>query len=397
MYKICPIYSYKSGYNDQKRIDFARGIVFNAVTETGRPSGANPKFESEELVMKKVFCLLLTLCMVLALAACGGGNGGGDSAPADSSSSAPADTGSDAQEPAGDSGELITVGVINNDPNESGYRTANDAAMRATFTEENGYKATFYNNNDAAQQIATAQQMVQDEVDFLLLSPASTTGWDTVLQDAQAAGTQVILFDRMLEADESMYVAAVVSDMPAEGKTAVDWLAAQGLDEYNIIHIQGHMGSDAQLGRTGALDEKVSAEASWNYVAQQTADWDEATARTITQSVIDSGKPFNVIYAENNGMARGAVAALDAAGITHGKDGDVIVMGFDSDKWAFEAVLEGSWNYMGLCNPLQADTVDGIIKDLAAGNAPAQKIIYTPEQGFDCDTLTQADVDTYGT
>ena len=194
-----------------------------------------------------------------------------------------------------------------------------------------------------------------------------------------------------------MYVAAVVSDMPAEGKTAVDWLAAQGLDEYNIIHIQGHMGSDAQLGRTGALDEKVAAEGNWNYVTQQTADWDEATARTITQSVIDSGKPFNVIYAENNGMARGAVAALDANGITHGKDGDVIVMGFDSDKWAFEAVLEGSWNYMGLCNPLQAPTVDSIIKDLAAGNAPAEKIIYTPEQGFDCNTLTQADVDTYGT
>ena len=376
-----------------KNVLTLRGESF--LMQLWKPDGSpavNPKSESEELIMKKVFCLLLTLCMVLALAACGG-----DTAPADSGSSAPADSGSDAQQPAETGGELITVGVINNDPNESGYRTANDAAMRATFTEENGYKATFYNNNDAAQQIATAQQMIQDEVDFLLLSPASTTGWDTVLQDAQAAGTQIILFDRMLEADESMYVAAVVSDMPAEGQTAVDWLAAQGLDEYNIIHIQGHMGSDAQLGRTGALDEKVAAEGNWNYVTQQTADWDEATARTITQSVIDSGKPFNVIYAENNGMARGAVAALDAAGITHGKDGDVIVMGFDSDKWAFEAVLEGSWNYMGLCNPLQAETVDSIIKNLMAGQAPAQKITYTPEQGFDCDTLTQADVDTYGT
>ena len=345
--------------------------------------------------MKKILSIALAAAMSLSLVACGGG----EKAPAGGSASSTPPTGGASSSGASSStpvssGEPITVGVINNDPNESGYRTANDAAMRATFTEENGYKATFYNNNDAAQQIATAQQMIQDEVDFLLLSPASTTGWDTVLQDAQAAGTQVILFDRMLEADESMYAAAVVSDMPAEGKTAVDWLAAQGLDEYNIIHIQGHMGSDAQLGRTGALDEKVAAEASWNYVTQQTADWDESTARTITQSVIDSGKPFNVIYAENNGMARGAVAALDAAGITHGKGGDVIVMGFDSDKWAFEAVLEGSWNYMGLCNPLQADTVDGIIKDLMAGKAPAQKIIYTPEQGFDCDTLTQADVDT---
>ena len=352
--------------------------------------------------MKKVLGLALAAALSLSLVACGGGNGGNGSASSGKSSgnvsSSESSGGASSSTPTTTpTGELITVGVINNDPNESGYRTANDAAMRSTFTEENGYKATFYNNNDAAQQIAEAQQMVQNEVDFLLLSPASTTGWDTVLKDAQAAGTQVILFDRMLEADESMYAAAVVSDMPAEGKTAVDWLAAQGLDEYNIIHIQGHMGSDAQLGRTGALDEKVNAEANWNYVTQQTADWDEATARTIVQSAIDSGKPFNVIYAENNGMARGAVAALDAAGITHGKGGDVIVMGFDSDKWAFEAVLEGSWNYMGLCNPLQAPTVDTIIKDLVAGKAPAQKIIYTPEQGFDCDTLTQADVDTYGT
>ncbi|WP_251317607.1 substrate-binding domain-containing protein [Flintibacter muris] len=348
--------------------------------------------------MKKILGLALAAAMSLSLVACGGGN---NNTPAGSNpaNSAPAGSTPAASTPAtpAASGELITVGVINNDPNESGYRTANDAAMRAMFTEENGYKATFYNNNDAAQQIAEAQQMIQNEVDFLLLSPASTTGWDTVLKDAQDAGTQIILFDRMLEADESMYVAAVVSDMPAEGKTAVDWLAAQGLDEYNIIHIQGLMGSDAQLGRTGALDEKVAAEANWNYVTQQTASWDEETARTITQSVIDRGESFNVIYAENNGMARGAVAALDANGITHGKDGEVIVMGFDSDTWAMESVLNGSWNYMGLCNPLQAETVDSIIKDLVAGNAPAQKIIYTPEQGFDAATITQADVDTYGT
>jgi simple sugar transport system substrate-binding protein len=348
--------------------------------------------------MKKILGIALAAALSLSLVACGGNNNGGASSGGNTSNPPAGGSSSSAQQPTGGStGELITVGVINNDPNESGYRTANDAAMRATFTEENGYKATFFNNNDAAQQIATAQQMIQDEVDFLLLSPAATTGWDTVLQDAKDAGTQIILFDRMLEADESMYAAAVVSDMPAEGVTAVNWLADQGLEEYNIIHIQGLMGSDAQLGRTGALDEKVAAEANWNYVTQQTASWDEETARTITQSVIDSGKSFNVIYAENNGMARGAVAALDANGITHGKDGEVIVMGFDSDKWAMEAVLEGSWNYMGLCNPMQAETVDSIIKDLMAGKAPAEKKIFTPERGFDAATITQEDVDTYGT
>lgn len=343
--------------------------------------------------MKKLISLSLAAIMAFSLSACGGSSG---SSGQDAKPDKTQEQKQDKNDGNGDAGKKIKVGVINNDPNESGYRTANDKAMREMFTEANGYEATFYNNNDAAQQIATAQQMIQDEVDYLLLSPGSTTGWDTVLADAKTAGTQVILFDRMLEADESMYVAAVVSDMAAEGDTAVSWLESQGLDEYNIIHIQGHMGSDAQVGRTGALDEKVKADGKWNYVTQQTADWDEATARTITQSVIDSGKSFNVIYAENDGMARGAVAALDANGITHGVDGDVIIMGFDCNKWALEELLAGRWNYDGQCNPFQAETVDKIIKDLEAGKAPAEKVIYTPEQGFDAKTITQEDVDKYG-
>jgi len=319
--------------------------------------------------MKRTLAILLALCMVLTICVAGA---------------------------FADKADLIKVGIINNDPNESGYRTANDRAMRETFTEENGYEAIFFNNNDAAQQIATAQQMIQDEVDYLLLSPASTTGWDTVLADAAAAGTQVILFDRMLEADESMYVAAVVSDMAKEGETAVAWLVEQALEEYKIIHIQGHMGSDAQIGRTGALDEKVEAEAAWSYVTQQTADWDEATAKTIVESVINSGEAFNVIYAENDGMARGAVAALDAAGITHGINGDVIVMGFDCNSWALQELLDGNWNYDGQCNPFQAEVVDSIIKDLENGIEPAEKVIYNPEQGFDAATITAEDVATFG-
>ena len=112
-------------------------------------------------------------------------------------------------------------------------------------------------------------------------------------------GIPVILFDRTIDADESLYAASIVSDMAKEGETAVTWLADQGLEEYNIIHIQGVMGSAAQKGRTGALDEKVAAEDSWNIVTQQTAEWNAEKAQQIVQSVIDAGTEFNVIYAEN--------------------------------------------------------------------------------------------------
>lgn len=293
-------------------------------------------------------------------------------------------------------GELISVGIINNDPNESGYRTANDKDMKETFTEENGFAAEFAYSMKNEEQIASAQQFIQNGVKYLLVSAADTAGWDTPLKDAQDAGTQTILFDRVVDADESLYVAAVVSDMDAEGQTAVDWLTDQGLDNYNIIHIQGVMGSAAQVGRTGALNAAVEANDNWNLVVQQTADWNAETAQQITQSVIDSGQEFNVIYAENDDMARGAVAALDAAGITHGKDGDVIIMGFDHNTWALEEVMAGNWNYDGQCNPYQASTILEIIEKLEAGEEVTEKKIIMEEGYADCETITQEYIDENG-
>ncbi|MBP5655434.1 MAG: ABC transporter substrate-binding protein [Clostridiales bacterium] len=285
----------------------------------------------------------------------------------------------------------IKVGIINNDPNESGYRTANDKDMKATFTEANGYEASFAYSLKNDEQIAAAQKFIQDDVDYLLISAAATTGWDGVLEQAKKAGIKVILFDRTIDASEDLYEASIVSDMAKEGETAVNWLASQGLSEYNVIHIQGVMGSSAQIGRSGALDKKVEAESNWKIVTQQTAEWNAETAQQIVQAVIDSGEKFNVIYAENDDMAKGAVQALDKANISHGVGKDVIVMGFDCNSWALQELLAGNWNYDGQCNPFQASYIDDIIK-----NGAKQKTVIMEEKGFDASTITKDDVDKYG-
>lgn len=292
-------------------------------------------------------------------------------------------------------GELIKVGIINNDPNESGYRTANDKDMKETFTKENGYDASFAYSLKNDEQIGFAQKFIQDEVDYLLLSAADTAGWDTVLKDAKDAGVKVILFDRTVDADDSLYEASIVSDMDKEGETAVKWLKDKALDKYEIIHLQGVMGSAAQKGRSGALDKEVAA-SGWTMVAQQTAEWNAEKSQQIVQSVIDSGKSFNVIYAENDDMAKGAVAALDKANISHGVGKDVIVMGFDCNKWALEELLNKNWNYDGQCNPFQASYISDIIDTLEKGGSISDKVVIMDEKGFDAETITQADVDQYG-
>ncbi len=305
---------------------------------------------------KKILATLLAATMVLGLVACG--------------SSAPAASNDDAAPAASASSDLIKVGIINNDPNESGYRTANDKDMKN-------------------------QKFIQDGVDYLLLSAADTAGWDGVLKDAKDAGTRVILFDRTIDADPSLYEASIVSDMDKEGEKAVDWLKSQNLGEYKVIHIQGVMGSAAQKGRSGALDAAVASD-GWTLVTQQTAEWNAEKAQQIVQSVIDSGESFNVIYAENDDMAKGAVAALDAANISHGVGGDVIIMGFDCNQWALQELLDQKWNYDGQCNPFQSSYINDIIQKLEAGESIAEKTIIMDEKGFDATTITEDDVANYG-
>ena len=340
---------------------------------------------------KKVIAVILAATMVLGLAACGSKPAAEtakteEAAPAKEEAAAPA---------AESSGELIKVGIINNDPNESGYRTANDKDLKEMFTEANGYEASFAYSLKNDEQITAAQKFIQDGVDYLLLSAADTAGWDSVLKDAQDAGIRVILFDRTIDADPSLYEASIVSDMAKEGQTAVDWLKGQNLSEYKIIHLQGVMGSAAQQGRSGALDAAVASD-GWTLVTQQTAEWNAEKAQQIVQSVIDSGESFNVIYAENDDMAKGAVAALDKANIAHGVGKDVVVMGFDCNKWALEELLNQNWDYDGQCNPFQASYIDEIIKTLESGGTLSEKTIIMDEKGFDAATITQEDVDNYG-
>ena len=320
--------------------------------------------------MKKILALVLALVMVLCAA----------SALADG----------------------IKVGIINLDPAESGYREANVKDMTETFTAENGYDASFVTAPTADKQLDAARGFIADGVQYILVSAADADGWDEVLQEAKDAGIGVFLFDRMVNADPSLYTAAVVSDMNVEGETAVAWLESLGLEEYKILHIKGQLGSAAQLGRSGALEAKCAEADNWTIVREGTGgdSWDPEEARKIAQAAIDAGEDFNIIYAENDGMANGAVEALDAKGITHGVEGDVVVMGFDCNKWALRKLLAGEWNYDGQCSPFQAGLIDEMIKTLEAGgeieglNELGQ--IINVEVGFDATTITEADIEAYG-
>jgi len=292
---------------------------------------------------------------------------------------------------------LIKVGIVNLPPEESGYRQANVEDMNTVFSKANGYDAKQTNTMDNSEQIAAAKGYIRDGVDYLLISAANASGWDDTLKSAKDAGIKVILFDRAIDTDKSNYQAALLSDMAYEGKKAVEWVLSLGLPEINLILIRGQMGSAAEIGRSAAVLEAAKA-GKLNIVADGTGgdSWSLEEARKVVEAAIAAGKDFNVIYAQNDGMAQGAVQALEAAGITHGKNGKVKILGFDFNRFALRNVQAGYWDCDVQCSPRQAAEISRWIKDAAAGKALPSGIVYQKEIYADTNTITDEIIEKYG-
>ena len=69
-------------------------------------------------------------------------------------------------------------------------------------------------------QISAIRACIQQGVDVIALPPVVEDGWDAVLTEAKNAGIRVIIVDRSVSADTSLYAAHIGSDMHLEGERA---------------------------------------------------------------------------------------------------------------------------------------------------------------------------------
>ena len=291
--------------------------------------------------------------------------------------------------------KTITVGYAQVGA-ESDWRLANTQSFKDTFTTANGYKLIF---DDAQQkqenQIKAIRNFIQQDVDYIVVAPVVETGWETVLQEAKKAGIPVILSDRQMKvSDNSLYLAWVGGNFLKEGQDGVKWLEAylkkigRENDTINIVDLQGTIGASAQIGRTQGLEEGVAAHPNWKIVAQQTGEFTQAKGQEVMESILKSTPDIDVVYAENDNMAWGAIDAIKAAGKVPGKD--IIIITFDAVRESFNRIINGEEiNCAVECNPLHGPRVAEIIQQLQAGKS-VDKIQYVTELVFDKDGVGNA-------
>ena len=327
--------------------------------------------------VKKWLSLSLAGAMLMGvLAGCGGDS---------TEPSAPAETGAvEATTPAETGDDVITVGFAQVG-HESDWRTASTKSAQDVFSAENGYELAFVDcDNDSATQLSAVRNFIQQGVDYIIIDPIVSTGWDAVLTECEDAGIPVIVIDRTID-DSDKYVSWVGSDFKVEGLACGEWLKAyaadKGITEINALVIEGSVGASATIGRTEGFKEIADRE-GWTILDSQSGDFTEAGGQEVMESYCQSyAGQFNVVICQNDNEAAGAMTAMDNAGVTYGVGGDVILVSFDANKPYVQMVMDGKINANFECNPMAAPTVAEIIQQLEAGETP-EKEIYVTESWF---------------
>jgi len=272
---------------------------------------------------------------------------------------------------------------------ESDWRVANTNSMKETFTEAAGYDLQLVDCQEKHEnQISAVSDFIAQEVDYIIIAAVQEDGWDQVLGEAKAADIPVILMDRTINTSDDNWVAWTGGNFLQEGKDAMTWLNGfleeEGIADQpmQILHMQGQMGSSAQLGRTKGIEEGVAANANLSILAQQSGAFNKEKGKEVMESWLATyaGEDNLILIAENDDMAYGAIEAMEAIGIAPGKD--IYIVSFDSSKLALQTVIDGKINCTVECNPLLAPAVKVIIDTLEAGGTP-NKQEYVVEEFFD--------------
>jgi galactofuranose transport system substrate-binding protein len=269
---------------------------------------------------------------------------------------------------------------------ESDWRTANTASIKET-ADEVGAKLIF---SDAQQkqenQISAIRACIQQDVDVIALPPVVEDGWDAVLTEAQNAGIPVIIVDRSVSADSSLYASHIGSDMVLEGERAAEEFNKAMPDGGAVLELSGTTGSGAAVGRAEGFRNKLNSNIT--ILDSQTGNFTRAEALPVMQAFLQKytpGEDFQGIFIHNDDMGIGAIEALKAAGV---QPGDLFIVSVDGTRGGFQAMVDGWFQADVECNPLLGPQVYDMALDLMNGKTIDQEVL-TNETVYYPDTAAE--------
>jgi len=259
---------------------------------------------------------------------------------------------------------------------ENEWRVAMSRLMKEKFAATPDMELLFSDGQgNQANQLKAVRTFIQQKVDFIVLAPVVTTGWDGVLQEAKEAKIPVIIINRSLttsvgKADDYIVTFIGPDNMDA-GRLAAKFLIEKFKDvqgPVNIAQLEGTVGASSAVERKAGFEEIIKGQDKLKIVKSQSGDYTRAKGKEVMESFLKSAKAeslkIDAVFSQSDDMGIGAIQAIEEAGLKPGKD--IMMVSIDGVKGAFEAMIAGKQSAT-VENPVDyAPTLIQTIKDYQA-------------------------------
>jgi D-xylose transport system substrate-binding protein len=240
---------------------------------------------------------------------------------------------------AGGGGGDCVVGVSWNNFQEPRWALWDEPAMQAAIEAGGGSYISTDAGSSAETQLSDVENLIAQGANVVVILAQDGTAILPAVSTALSNGVPVIAYDRLIEDSGALYItfdnvevgrlqAEVIFDLVPEG---------------NYVIIKGNAAdANADFLRAGyeeVIGEAVASGAITIVGESYTDNWDPAVAQTnMEQFLTDADNDVQAVLSENDGMAGGVIAALEAQGLA----GQVPVSGQDGDLPALNRVALGT-------------------------------------------------------
>jgi D-xylose transport system substrate-binding protein len=331
----------------------------------------------------------------LLVAACGDDNkdsGGTDTTAAAGGDTTVAAGGGDTTVAGGGGGDCV-VGVSWNNYQEERWAKWDEPAIKAAIEAGGGTYVSNDAKSSAETQASNLENLISQGAKVLIVLAQDGTAIKPAVGSAIAGGVPVIAYDRLIEDPKALYM---TFDNQGVGK-----LQAQEIFKLvpkgRYVIIKGNSAdANADFLRAGyeeVIGDAVKAGDIEIVSETYTDNWDPANAQATMEQVLTAeNNKIDAVLAENDGMAGGAIAALDAQGLA----GKIPVSGQDAEQAALNRVALGTQSLtvwkdsrelgkaageaaVALCANPDASAVAGTAPFTTPGGVDVSSIFLTPQ------------------
>ena len=279
---------------------------------------------------------------------------------------------------------------------ESAWRTRNTQSVFEAAAE-NDIQILF---DDAQQkqenQLKAIRSFIVYQVDVIAFVPIVSDGWDNVLQEAKNAGIPVIVVDRQINCDESLYAGFLGENGFEEGFAAGNFLVNKCKNRrapINIIEFSGTENSSIATLRAEGFRSVVNNYEKFEIIHSEDGDFLRSRGKEMMDRIIRengglrlNGNSIDVIYSHNDSMTLGLLDSLHYHNIN---SGNIIIISIDAEQKSIDALVNGELNCVVECNPNSGPVLMELVKKIAAGQSIPRETYMTDQIFTENDDFSQ--------